>query len=82
MATEPDDLHQDGAPAPGESRTIHCGEKRLTIRRFPDGVVGVFDESGRMVVGWPETTVFGALPLDEGEDAAWCATIGRVRKIG
>lgn len=82
MATEPDPLHEDGTTLPGESRTIQCGDKRLTVRRFPDGVIGIFDEGGRMVVGWPETTVFGSLRLDEGDDAAWCATIGRVRKIG
>jgi hypothetical protein len=82
MVTETDDMHDDDGTATVESRTIRCGEKRITIRRFPDGVIGVFDEAGRMIVGWPETTMFGSLPLDEGEDAAWCATIGRVRKIG
>ena len=80
--TAPDDTRTAGSDAPVESRTIQCGGKRITIRRYPDGILGVFDEGGRMIVGWPETTVFGTQPLDEGEDSAWCATIGRVRKIG
>jgi hypothetical protein len=82
MVTAPDDARDEGRSVTGETRAIQCNGKHLTLRRFPDGVLGVFDEGGRMIVGWPETAMFGARPLDEGDDAEWCATIGRVRKIG
>lgn len=65
-----------------EEREIECtGKKRFTIRRFPDGIIGVFDPTGRLFVGWPETTVFGMRSLREGRDADWCALLGRIRKI-
>jgi hypothetical protein len=65
-----------------DAREIECtGGRRFTIRRFPDGIIGVFDATGRMVVGWPETTVFGARPLQEGSDAEWCTVLARLRKI-
>jgi hypothetical protein len=65
-----------------DAREIECtGDRRFTIRRFPDGTIGVFDTSGRLFVGWPETTVFGSRPLHDGTDAEWCALLGRIRKI-
>ncbi len=64
-----------------EEKVIQCGARRFTIRRYPDGVVGVFDEGGRMVVGWPETTTFGSVPLDQRNDAEWCSALGRIRKL-
>lgn len=65
-----------------DSREIECGSKRYQFRRYPDGVLGIFDDNGKLVVGWPETTVFGDKALDEGEDAEWCSTFGRIRKVG
>jgi len=64
-----------------EEKAIQCGARRFTIRRYPDGVVGVFDENGRMIVGWPETTAFGSTPLDQRNDAEWCTSLARIRKI-
>ncbi len=64
-----------------DAREIQCGGKRFTVKRFPDGVLGIFDPTGRMVVGWPETTVFGTRSIEEGGDDEWCALLARVRKI-
>jgi hypothetical protein len=64
-----------------DSREIECGRKRYRLRRYPDGVLGIFDQGGKLVLGWPETTVFGDRQLDDGEDADWCSTFSRVRKV-
>jgi hypothetical protein len=67
--------------ATAETREIECGSKRYRLRRYPDGVLGIFDDGGKLVLGWPETTVFGDTPLNEGDDTDWCSTFSRVRKV-
>ena len=64
-----------------ETREIHCGSKTFTVKRYDDDVIGIFDADGRMILGWPETTVLGGPDWLERSDEDWCERLSRIRKL-
>lgn len=64
-----------------QSREIRCGQHTLLVRVYDDDVIGVFDESGRMILGWPETTVLGGREILQRSEQELCEQLGRLRKL-
>jgi hypothetical protein len=65
-----------------ESREIKCGSKTYIVKFYDDDVIGIFDADGRMILGWPETTVFASPDAMQRPDEEWCKRLGRLRKLG
>lgn len=61
-----------------EEREVTCGGRTYLIRRFPDGVIGLYDKSGRLTAGWPVTAQWQMRSLIEESEADLCAQIRRL----
>lgn len=64
-----------------ETREIQCGSKRFTIKLYDDAVIGIYDDAGRMILGWPETTVLATPDAMQRSDEEWCERLGKLRKL-
>lgn len=65
---------QTSATEPRE-RLVRCGKRTYLICRFVDGLVAVYDETGRPVAGWPVTAEWPQLALDGSDDERWCRVL-------
>jgi hypothetical protein len=61
--------------AESETRQIVCASRPYVIRRFGDGVFAVYDETGKLVAGWPLTALWPDQPLSAKTDEEWCHLI-------
>ncbi len=64
-----------------DTREIQCNGKQFLVKRFPDDVIGVFDPAGKMIVGWPETTVLVKAAALEMSDEEFCKILARLRRL-
>ena len=64
-----------------KTREIQCGSKNYTVKRYDDGVIGIFDADGHMILGWPETTVFDGPEWADRPTEDWCERLGRLRRL-
>jgi hypothetical protein len=64
-----------------QSREIECKGKAFTLRLFDDGVVGIYDGSGKLFLGWPETTVLDGARVMEKSDDEVCEQLTQLRKL-
>ena len=60
-------------------RTLKCGSKQYTVREHPDGIVGVYDAQGKLLLGWPETVMLSAEQGRGLSDEEWCGALARLR---
>ena len=66
------------AMAQTEEREVTCGGRTYTVRRFADGLVAVYDKGGKLVAGWPLTSLWPPDSLSEQPDEALC---GHIKKL-
>jgi hypothetical protein len=48
------------------------------LRRFADGIFAVYDDSGRLLAGWPLTAFWPDRSLQAESDDHWCNLIRRI----
>jgi hypothetical protein len=68
------------AMAQTEEREVTCGGRTYTVRRFPDGLVALYDKGGKLVAGWPQTSLWPPDSLAEKPDEALCAQIKKLQQ--
>ncbi len=61
-----------------ETRKVVCGGRVYVLRRFADGIFAVYDETGRLLAGWPLTAFWPAQSLNSETDEHWCGLIRRI----
>jgi hypothetical protein len=61
--------------AESETRQIVCANRPYVIRRFGDGVFAVYDETGKLLAGWPLTALWPDQALSGKTDEEWCSLI-------
>jgi len=64
-----------------QSREIQCKGKSYRLTLFDDGVIGIFDGSGKLFLGWPETTVFDSARVMEKSDDEVCERLSQLRRL-
>lgn len=64
-----------------EQYTLQCGERLLTVKLYDDGLIGIFDPDGRLLLGWPETTFIRDARFRDLAPDEQCKAIAQFRKI-
>jgi len=57
---------------------VTCGGRVYRLRRFADGIFAVYDDSGRLLAGWPLTAFWPDRSLQAESDDHWCNLIRRI----
>jgi hypothetical protein len=61
--------------ADSETRQVMCANRPYLIRRFGDGVFALYDDTGRLLAGWPLTALWPDQALSAKNDEDWCNLI-------
>ncbi|MGD2135162.1 MAG: hypothetical protein PVF27_03335 [Gemmatimonadales bacterium] len=64
-----------------QSREFQCSAKSFTLTLYDDGVIGIFDSTGKLFLGWPETTVLEPDKVMDKANDEICEQLAQLRKL-